>query len=56
MVGGFKPKNWFVNLDPGLLGFQTANTKRVQMYFFVFQSGALFLAICYILEQKPVLC
>ena len=24
--------------------------------FFVFQSGALFLAICYILEQKPVLC
>ena len=25
-------------------------------FFFVFQSGALFLAICYILEQKPVLC
>jgi hypothetical protein len=25
-------------------------------YFFVFQSGALFLAICYILKQKPVLC
>ena len=24
--------------------------------FFVFQSGALFLAICYILEQKPILC
>ena len=25
-------------------------------WFFVFQSGARFLAICYILEQKPVLC
>ena len=24
--------------------------------FFVFQSGALFLAMCYILGQKPVLC
>ena len=33
---------------------------RVQIFlffvFFVFQSGALFLAICYILEQKHVLC
>ena len=26
------------------------------LFFFVFQSGALFLAICYILEEKPVLC
>ena len=26
------------------------------VFFFVFQSGALFLAICYILEQKPILC
>ena len=25
-------------------------------FWIVFQSGALFLAICYILEQKPVLC
>ena len=33
--------------------------QRVQIFFlflFVFQSRALFLAICYILEQKPVLC
>jgi hypothetical protein len=38
-------------------------TKRVHIFcffwggiFFVLQSGALFLAICYILEQEPVLC
>ena len=29
---------------------------RFFLFFFVFQSGALFLAICYILERKPVLC
>jgi acyl-CoA synthetase (NDP forming) len=41
----------------------SANSKKVPIFlaiffggiFFVFQSGALFLAIFYMLEQKPVL-
>jgi hypothetical protein len=43
-----------------MIAFMFMRKKHQQLmmgaYFFVFQSGALFLAICYILKQKPVLC
>ena len=37
-------------------GIGGMGTKMGADVFFDFQPGALFLAICYILEQKPVLC